>query len=89
MRVLLHSSEANRRRSGARLRRAILLALAIGAVVPAASSAEPLSRDLTSPVAAIASPGPVPGRYIVTFAPGTSVSDESASIAAESPSTAV
>ncbi|HEX5224761.1 MAG TPA: S8 family serine peptidase, partial [Solirubrobacteraceae bacterium] len=83
MKRLLRSSAAKaRKRFSIRTYGAIVAAIALGVIAPGSSAAaEPLSGEPTSPLAAISSPGAVPGRYIVTFSADASAATQRSSIA--------
>src|SRR6476660_6390132 len=69
------------------LRIAVAVAVALGTVSASAASASadqqaPLTGPFTSPLSTVAAPGPVPGRYLVTFSSGVSA-DEQQSVLSE------
>jgi pectin methylesterase-like acyl-CoA thioesterase len=85
-----HSLRASASVSGKRLfmhlRGAVAVAVTLGAVGVSATSASaadptPLTGQITPALSTISAPTPVAGRYIVTFSPGASNSDQSTALA--------
>jgi hypothetical protein len=67
------------------LRAAVAVAIALGAVSVSAASASadeltPFAGPITSPLSTVAAPGPVPGRYLVTFSSGVSGTEQQATL---------
>jgi Chitobiase/beta-hexosaminidase C-terminal domain/Bacterial Ig-like domain len=83
----LHATASSPRKPlVAHLRSAAALAVALGTLSLSTANAladeqAPLSGQITPALSTIAAPGPIAGRYIVTFSSGTSATEQSAALA--------